>query len=316
MDAWHDFQGVNAAYAAELYEHYRRDPAAVDAATRAVFERSGPPPEAPELGVRDRGPEALAGATASVAKIVGAVNLAESIRKFGHLAAQLDPLGCPPPGDPSLESQYHGVTEQDLRNLPASVIRGVVAEGQSSAWQVIEALRRVYSSVSGFDYAHLRDPEERQWLLDAIESRRFRPPADPVDEIALLDRVTQEGAFELFIHRAFPGKTRFSIEGLGILIPILDEVIRRAGRAKFRNILIGMAHRGRLNVLAHVLNKPYEQILAEFKDPVRASRFRSDLGWTGDVKYHSGAVREVSEAAAAMVVTLAPNPSHLEAVNP
>ncbi|HEY6292635.1 MAG TPA: 2-oxoglutarate dehydrogenase E1 component [Terriglobia bacterium] len=309
MNPWYEFQGLNAAYAAELYEEYRRDPASVDASTRAFFERSGPPPEVP--------PAATSGAAAGIDKVVGAVNLAESIRKFGHFAAHLDPLGSPPPGDPSLQPEYHGVTEQDLRALPASLIVGAIAEGKSNAWEVIEALRAVYSSVSGFDYAHLRDPEERRWLLEATESGRFRPPADPIDEVALLDRITQEGAFELFIHRAFPGKTRFSIEGMGILIPILDETIRRAAQARFRNILLGMAHRGRLNVLAHVLNKPYEQILAEFKDPLRARQFRGDLGWTGDVKYHSGAVRELGEGeTSSIVVALAPNPSHLEAVNP
>jgi len=312
MEVRYGFQDVNAPYVAELYEDYRRDPASVDAATRAFFEQHGAPPG---FEITEASIGAVPGAP--IAKIVGAVNLAESIRKFGHLAAQVDPLGSPPPGDPSLQPEFHRVTEQDLRSLPASLILGPPAEGKRNAWEVIEALRAVYSSASGFDYGHLRDPEERQWLINAIESRRFRPPADPIDEIALLDRITQEGAFELFIHRTFPGKTRFSIEGLGILIPIIDEVIRRAGQAKFRKILIGMAHRGRLNVLAHVLNKPYEQILAEFKDPAGASRFRSDLGWTGDVKYHSGAVRELSEnERAPLVVALAPNPSHLEAVNP
>jgi 2-oxoglutarate dehydrogenase E1 component len=313
MDIWREFRGLNDAYVAELYEAFRRDPASVDTAARAFFAQHGPPPElaAPSVG------DVSTVSGAPIAKIVGAVNLAESIRKFGHLAAQVDPLGSPPPGDPSLQPEFHGVTEQDLRDLPASLILGPPAEGKRSAWEVIEALRVVYSSASGFDYGHLRDPEERQWLINAIESRQFRPPADPIDEVALLERITQEGAFELFIHRTFPGKTRFSIEGLGILIPVLDELIRCAAEAKFRAILIGMAHRGRLNVLSHVLNKPYEQILAEFKDPAGASRFRSDLGWTGDVKYHSGAVRELGEGEqATLVVTLAPNPSHLEAVNP
>jgi 2-oxoglutarate dehydrogenase E1 component len=326
MDGWKQFAGVNAGYALELYERYQRDPSSLDGATRAFFERNGPPPgiEASSETSVSRMAEV---ANVPIARIVGAVNLAESIRKFGHLAAQLDPLGNPPPGDPSLEPAYHGVTEQDLRALPASLFAttfaaetrspGAEVRGTASAWDVIEWLRSVYCGVSGFDYGHVRDPEERRWLLDAMESRRFRPPADPIDEVALLDRITQEGAFELFIHRAFPGKTRFSIEGLGILVPMLDEIILRAARARFRNVLLGMAHRGRLNILAHVLNKPYEQILAEFKDPIGASRFRSDLGWTGDVKYHSGAVRQLAESTdTTLTVALAPNPSHLEAVNP
>lgn len=314
MSGWQDFQGVNAGYVAELYEQYRRDPASVDASVRALFERLGPPPAD---GPAPAAAFSLTGLATPVEKIVGAINLAESIRKFGHLAAQTDPLGSAPPGDPSLSPGYHGVNEQDLRALPSSLIVGPIAQGNSSAWDVIEALRRVYSSSSGYDYAHLRDPEERQWLIEAIESGRFRPPADPIDEVALLDRISQEGAFELFLHRTFPGRTRFSIEGLGILVPVLDEVILRAARAKFRNILIGMAHRGRLNILAHVLNKPYAQILAEFKDPLRDGGLRGEFGWTGDVKYHLGGVREICEdETACLLVTLAPNPSHLEAVNP
>ena len=313
MSGWQDFQGVNAGYVAELYEQYRRDPASVDASSRALFEHLGPPPMD---GPMPAGVSA-AGRAAPVEKIVGAINLAESIRKFGHLAAQTDPLGSAPPSDPSLSLEYHGITERDLRALPASLIVGPIAQGKSNALEVIEALRRVYSSSSGYDFAHLRDPEERQWLIEAIESGRFRLPAEPIDEVALLDRISQEGAFELFLHRTFPGRTRFSIEGLGILVPVLDEVILRAARAKFRNILIGMAHRGRLNILAHVLNKPYAQILAEFKDFLRDGGLRGEFGWTGDVKYHLGAVREIcDDETACLVVTLAPNPSHLEAVNP
>jgi 2-oxoglutarate dehydrogenase E1 component len=321
MDIWREIQGINAGYLTELYERYRQDPDSVDAGTRAIFEQSLPPsderaPAEPALReLHDKG----AGLTspAQIARIVGATNLAESIRKFGHLDAQIDPLGSPPPSDPSLRPEFHGVTEEDLRELPATLIVGTIAEGKANAHEVIQALRQVYSSVTGYDYAHLRDPEEREWLRVAAESGLFRPPADPIDEVALLERLTQEGVLELFLHRTFPGKTRFSIEGLGILIPVLDEVIGRAADAQFRNILIGMAHRGRLNVLAHVLNKPYAQILAEFKDPVKTSRYRGDLGWTGDVKYHSGARRALEGGEAVnLMVSLAPNPSHLEAVDP
>jgi len=320
MDFWQDFRGLNAGYLAELYERYRRDPGSVDPAARAVFEKSPPPTDSaatPHAGDQSAPVEARPEALKAIHKVVGAVNLAESIRKFGHLAARLDPLGSEPHGDPSLDLEFHHVTEDDLRRLPASIIVGSIAQGKSSAFEVIEDLRRVYSSHTGYDYAHLRDPEEREWLRTAAESGLFRPPADPIDELGLLERLTQEGAFEQFLHRTFPGKTRFSIEGMGILIPALDEIIGRAAEAEFRNILIGMAHRARLNVLAHVLKKPYAQILAEFKDPVKASRFRGDIGWTGDVKYHLGARRTLKGASEVeLTVSMAPNPSHLEAVNP
>src|SRR6185437_8369611 len=182
---------------------------------------------------------------------------------------------------------------------------------------VVETFRRVYCSTSGYDYAHVFVPEERRWLRYAVEKGRFRSPADPINPGALLDRLTQVEAFERFLQRTFPGKTRFSIEGLDMLVPILDEVIGDAAEAGVRSILIGMAHRGRLNVMAHVLNKPYSQILAEFKDPVSSKTFREDMAWTGDVKYHAGGRRAIENGRAMdVVIAMPPNPSHLEAVDP
>lgn len=311
-DTWRDFQGVNAGYIAELYEKFLQDPNSVDPEAQTLF-RQLPPPDIASTKALIAGKQPAA----PMAKVVAAVNLAQSIRKFGNLAAQLDPLGSAPPGEPSLLAESHSITEEDLKALPASIIDGPIAEGAANALEVIQALRRIYCSHSGYDYAHLRDPEERRWLDDATESGTFRPPKDPIHETVVLERLTQEGAFELFLHRTFPGKTRFSIEGLGMLIPILDEIISAAGGAGTQQILIGMGHRGRLNVLTHVLKKPYSQILAEFKDPVKASLYRGDQGWTGDVKYHSGARRAIADDhRRTMMISLAPNPSHLEAVDP
>ena len=200
--------------------------------------------------------------------IVGAANLVESIRRYGHLAAQLDPLGSAPIGDPSLSPRAHGITDDDLKRLPASLVGGPVAESSANAFEAIEKLRRVYCSTTGFDFAHVFVPEEREWLRHAAESGRFLPPMDADSADALLDRITQVEVFERFLQRTFPGKTRFSVEGLDMLVPILDEIICGAADSGTRHTMIGMAHRGRLNVLAHVLQKPYAQILAEFKDPV------------------------------------------------
>src|SRR3954447_15373997 len=307
MAGWQEFAGLNRGYVLELYEKYRNDPASVDAETRAVFEQWTPPAESAAV------PDGLA-----YDKIVGAARLAQSIRRYGHLAAKLDPLGLRPPiGDPSLLPETYEVTEEDLRRLPPTLVSSPLAERASSMSDVIAALRVLYCSTTGYDYNHVFVPDERHWLRQAAGEGSFRAAADPISPVALLERLTQVEVFERFLQRAFPGKTRFSIEGLDMLVPILDEMIGDAAEAGTRSILIGMAHRGRLNVMAHVLNKPYQQILAEFKDPLSSKNFREDMAWTGDVKYHAGAHRAIKDGREMdLVVSMPPNPSHLEAVDP
>lgn len=332
MPTWNDFHGPNAGYIVDLYDQYQRDPKAVDEATRAFFQQWTPPVldgqrDAPPMLDGQRPAPAINGAIPpapvsgdAMLTIVGVANLAQAIREYGHLAAQLDPLGGTPPGEPSLALDYHGLTEADLQRLPASLVGGPVAERTATAWEAINELRRLYSGTrTGYDFDHLRIPEVRAWLRDAVEADPYGPTTTPIDEVRLLDRLTQVELFEHFIHTNYPGKTRFSIEGLDMLTPILDEVIGSAVTAGIYEILIGMAHRGRLNVLAHILEKPYREMLLEFKDPINsASQTRlSQLGWTGDVKYHAGAEREVvGGQARKLTVRMAPNPSHLEHVNP
>ena len=309
-----DFRGFNEGYVLELYDAFRRDPSSVDQATRDLFKTWTPTdPGAPGL------PEPRHSGTPSLDpdKVVGAVNLAQSIRRYGHLAAQIDPLGGRPLGDPSLEPETHGVTEADLRAMPASLLHGHAADGLASMWDVVVKLRDIYCGTIGYDIAHIFVPEERRWLREAVESRRYHAPADPIDPVALLHRLTEVEGFERFLHRTFPGKTRFSIEGLDTMVPILDEVISEAAEAGMRQAFIAMAHRGRLNVMAHVLGKPYEHILAEFKDPVRSALENEGLQWAGDVKYHLGASRAVSGGEEVdLIVSMPPNPSHLEAIDP
>jgi 2-oxoglutarate dehydrogenase E1 component len=312
MDLWSEFHGPNAGYVLELYDRYCRDPESVDAATRALFARWTPPVDGAAPA------EPAAAPAVAVDKIVGAAKLARAIRGYGHLAAQLDPLGSPPPGDPTLELATYALSEDDLRQLPAGLVGGPIAARTAQALEALQALRAVYASTLGYDYDHIHIPEERDWLREAAEAGHFRPPLNSNTAAALLERLTQVETFERFLHRIFPGKTRFSIEGLDTLIPLLDEVVGQAAEGGVYHILIGMAHRGRLNVLAHILNKPYAQILAEFKDPVlRRNKHGDDVGWTGDVKYHLGAHRALPGGQAIdLVISMAPNPSHLEAVNP
>lgn len=309
MDIWKNFHGPNIAYVLELYEKYQQDPNSVDETTQKFFEQWTPPPE-----VR---PKVPFGEKIDAHQFIGAVNYAQAIRAYGHLGAQLDPLKSEPPGDPSLNLDYHDLTEADLRVMPAEVVGGPIAEEANGALDAIQALRDVYTGSIGYDYEHVHEPEERYWLRYAAECGEFRPPDDPIDEKGVLERLTRVESLERFLHRIFPGKTRFSIEGLDMMLPILDEVIGAAAEADICMIMLGMAHRGRINVHAHILNKPYAKILAEFKDPGANFTTRNELGWTGDVKYHKGERHAVKGGEVTkIVVTMAPNPSHLEHINP
>ena len=310
-----EFLGPNAGYVAELLERQPDLLADVDRDQLSPQAALTPAP-------LPKGEGKAAAAAAS---------LAQGIRLFGHRAARLDPLGlAEPPGDPQLDVGAHGVSLGELERLPASVVGGPVASapGVASARQAIERLEALYCGTTGYELAHVLDPAERVWLLQAVEEERFRPPNDPVDEDALLDRLTEVSAFERFLHRAYPGQTRFSVEGLGMLIPMLDELIVEAAGHGTRSILLGMAHRGRLNVLAHVLGKPYARILAEFEGRAPSRRAApsesTDEGFAGDVKYHAGARRAIQpgdlgqqrSASGTVTVVMAPNPSHLEFVDP
>ena len=184
------------------------------------------------------------------------------------------------------------------------------------ALSAIQALRRIYCGSIGYDYEHIYLPEERSWLREAAETGRYWVAKDAKYYKQLLERLTQVEVFEHFLQRSFPGKKRLSIEGLDMLVPILDEIIGAAAEADICMIFLGMPHRGRLNILAHELQKSYIQILAEFKDPGGNPIAWHELGWTGDVKYHKGASRAVEGGEVVKLILIMPlNPSHLEYVN-
>ncbi len=300
MTSNRDFHGPNLGYLLELYDRFQDDPDSVDDATRRLFQRWTPTPP-------ERIPQRT---TPNLLPLFKAADLAQAIRSRGYLAASLDPLGSDPIGDSSLALGFHNLSADELRQLPAEIIH-IEAE---NAWDAIQRLRSIYSQHIGYDYGHIRIPAERTWLYQAAESGRFRTPAD---ETQLLERLTQVEAFELFLHRLYPGKTRFSVEGLDMLIPMLDEIVGAAARETICAILVGMAHRGRLNVLAHVLQKPYGEIFAEFRDPKGRATTWDELGWTGDVKYHMGGYKSPKEGQKAdLVIRMPANPSHLELVDP
>jgi len=313
MSLINDFHGPNAGYVLELYERFLEDPDSVDPASRAIFEQWTPQPNGMAAHV------AAPAAGVPIAKIVGAANLAQSIRMHGHHAARLDPLGSAPRGDPSLDPAAHGLTEADLAALPADVVGGAAAAQASNAAEAIALLRETYCGTVGFDFDHVQVVEERAWLREAVESGRYRASLmSPEEKRELLERLTDVEAFERFLHRTFVGQKRFSIEGVDILAPMLDHIIRRAAAAGTGSVVMGMAHRGRLNVLAHVLGKPYGMIIAESMGLSHGEALSESGGhsggWTGDVKYHLGATRLAGKTTAQ--VTLASNASHLEFVDP
>ena len=249
--------------------------------------------------------------------VAAAYALVRALRNFGHLAARLDPLGSEPVGDPSLDPARLGLTPEIMARIPVEVLR-IYCKGQTLA-DAFPHLRATYCGTMAYEVEHIGSHQERVWLRQVIESGEHRKPLSADGKKQLLARLIAVEAFERFLHKAYLGQKRFSIEGLDMTVPMLDFTIELAGAHGTRKVTIGMAHRGRLNVLAHVVNVPYETILAEFEGGRREESPETEGGTagTGDVKYHHGAEGVYRTSTGQDVaVTLSPNPSHLEAVNP
>jgi multifunctional 2-oxoglutarate metabolism enzyme len=261
-----------------------------------------------------------AAAPVADAALLQAVQAATSVvkahRMHGHLAAQLDPLGSAPVGDPALDPATVNLTEELMRRIPASVLR-VAVPGDTFA-EALPGLRETYTGTIAFEIEHISDHEQRVWLRQAIECGRYREQLPDEARRRLLQRLSEVEALENYLHKAFLGKKQFSIEGLDALVPMLDEVIEITSAEGAREVVFGMAHRGRLNVLAHTIGRPYEAILAEFEgEQTLAVDTAAPEGGTGDVKYHYGASGTYGTSTGrGVTVTLSPNPSHLEYVNP
>src|SRR4051794_13504283 len=298
-----------------------------------VFEELGIDAHVPPAGVEDRrqdgaGPVTAAepapspvrpGADADLA-LLQAVQAATSVvkahRMHGHLAARLDPLGSEPESDPALDPATVNLTPELMRAIPASVLR-VAVPGDTFA-DALPHLQDTYTGTIAYEIEHISDHEQRVWLRQSIESGEYRQPLPPEEKTRLLERLTEADVFEGYLHKAFLGKKQFSLEGLDILIPMLDETLELASESGAREVVIGMAPRGRLNVLAHTVGRSYQAILAEFEGE---SNLEVDTqmpeGGTGDVKYHHGAAgTRKTSTGKGIRVTLSPNPSHLEFVDP
>jgi 2-oxoglutarate dehydrogenase E1 component len=261
---------------------------------------------------------ALGGATQEAAKEAAVIQLIHAYRVRGHLIADLNPLGIEPQYHPELDPATYGLTIWDLDrqfntgNLGVSTGLGEVP-GASTLREILETLRRAYCNKTGVEYMHIQYPEQKAWLQHRLEPPASHAPLDETTRRRILERILDAEMFEQFLGTRFIGQKRFSLEGAETTIAMLDELIECAANAHVHELVLGMAHRGRLTVLANIVGKRASQIFNEFEghfDP------NSTQG-SGDVKYHLGAsnIRRSSKGKE-IVVTLAPNPSHLEAVNP
>ena len=337
------FDSQNAPYVQALYEDFTRNPEAVPRQWREFFERDagvllnaglivfdGESADSRDGGVAGRvptpGPEpaaarAPAGAPATdvdrlLPLVARAARLLQAFREHGHQAARIDPLGSEPPGHPQLDPAYFGTTMEELEEIPTSVL--FPEGGESPLAFTLDRLKAIYSGDLGYEFEHLEDPEKVAWLWDQVERGTHFAGYNDGDRVRTLDRLTQVEGFEQFLHRAYLGQKRFGIEGIDMMVPMLDEAIELAAAAGATEIVIGMAHRGRLNVLTHIVGVSYAEILAEFEEGAApgSALWVPDPG-TGDVKYHYGASGDYPLRSGGTVrVTMAPNPSHLEFVNP
>ncbi len=344
----HDVDGLNAGYAKALLEQYLENPEGVPEEWRRLFESGSselvaghpglarlletvredanghaaapvvaalpaPPPSGPEPAQIEPAQldEEFLRAVAAATELVGAY------RSHGHLAARLDPLGAEPVGDPALEPERSEppLTPELQARIPASAL-GLYVPGKTLA-EVLPQLVATYCGTIAYELEHISDHQERVWLRRVIESGRYRQPLSAAEKRALLERLSRAEAFEHYLRRAFLGQKQFSAEGLDVLVPMLHETVELAADGGAHEVVIGMAHRGRLNVLAHTVGQPYEEILREFEgERTIAAVVGSPEGGTGDVKYHLGAEGMHETAAGEIAVTLVSNPSHLEAVDP
>ena len=248
--------------------------------------------------------------------VAAAMALVKAFRMHGHLAAHLDPLGTPPIGDPALNPGPLGLTPEVMAAIPSKALR-IAVPGRTLS-ESLPYLQTTYCGTMAYEIEHISTHEERVWLREKIESGAYRQPMIAAEQRKLLKRLTDVQTLEQFLHKAYLGHKRFSIEGVDMLVPMLDLTIERAADSGARDVVVGMAHRGRLNVLAHTVGRPYETIFAEFEGGrhVESGQLTPE-GGTGDVKYHHGAEGAyVTGKGKAISVTLCPNPSHLEFVAP
>lgn len=292
----------NLAYLEALYQDFRSNPDTVPAEWRGYFAALAAEPSPNGLAASfasGLGKEVLPAYNAEF--LLKAERLVQAYRERGHLAAKIDPLERPRPGAADLEASYYGLTPSDLE-LPLPPFFGA-----PTLAELIAKLKAAYCGSVGVELAHLDDPELRRFVESRVEGGFSRPAPDVQKRVH--ERLMQASLFEEFLQRKYLGAKTFSLEGNEALIPLLDFTLEGAARRGVVEVVMGMAHRGRLNVLANVLKEPFRKIVLQFEEAFPE-------GYLGDVKYHLGYSGDVETPAGKLHVSLNFNPSHLEFVAP
>jgi 2-oxoglutarate dehydrogenase E1 component len=284
------------------YERWQQDPASVDESWRYFFEGF-------ELAAGSGQPVNMPGKDAPAQAAV--VRLVLGYRDLGHFLARLDPLSAPKQTHPQLELSYYGLDESHLDRIFHS--GNFLGLPQGRLRDLLAALKQTYCRTIGVEYQHIQDIAIRRWLQERMEPRLNQPLFDRDKKLRILSQLYYAEMFEQFLHSRYVGQKRFSLEGSETVIPLLEALVGRAPELGVREMVIGMAHRGRLNVLANILRKPYTEIFAEFEENFLPESIDGD----GDVKYHLGFSSDrTGPGGKTLHLSLTPNPSHLELVDP
>lgn len=318
MEKFSYLKSINAGYIDELYARFVADPDSVDASWRLLFEglelgataegEAPAPASAPAESPVSLSPGAPSGEEAAEAK---AGLFIQSFRELGRLLANVDPLTPAPQHHDLLRIERFGLTQADLKRTFAA---GRLLEmGPATLEEIIQRLREIYAGSIGVEFTHIEDGDSRSWLRHRMEKSRNRADIDTETKKRILRKLTESEVFEHFLHTRYVGQKRFSGEGADGVIPLIDCLIEKGGELGVKEIVMGMAHRGRLNVLVNTFGKPPEAIFGEFEGKLNAEQ---DSG-EGDVKYHMGfSANVVTRGGHPVHLSLASNPSHLEAVDP
>ncbi len=300
MDPIDFINSTEPAVIEELYEQYKEDASSIDPAWARFFSGF-------DFALQTFPTAASSGTASDEFKVI---NLINDYRRRGHLFTKTNPVRKRREYKPSLDIQHMGLEKKDLeRTFHAGHELGI---GQAKLKDIISFLNETYCRSIGVEYLFIRDQEIVKWLQNRFESTRNQPNYSKEEKRYILEKLKRAVFFEKFLQKKFPGQKRFSLEGAESLIPALEAIMERGSELGVEEFIIGMPHRGRLNVLANVLRKPFEEIFSEFQGVEY-----DDAGLLGDVKYHLGYTIDRKTSGGEIVkFTLAPNPSHLEAVDP